>query len=88
MHFRLVHVREHQMNRARKVLQQPQWKTGDAIQESGVYEVVHNNCESEVEQAIFIAGQKLPSCHTCGSRVRFRLRRAIPSIFEDRDFQK
>ncbi|HJW99041.1 MAG TPA: hypothetical protein VJ453_02730 [Terriglobales bacterium] len=76
------------MNRARKVLQQPQWKPGDSIQESGVYEVIHSNCRSPVKDAIFIAGQELPPCRSCGSRVRFRLRQTIPSIFDDQDFKK
>lgn len=63
-------------------------KPGDAVPESGVYEVTHEDCPSEPSQLIFIAGHEFPACRNCGPRVRFQLIRATPHIFEDSDFRK
>jgi hypothetical protein len=74
------------MNHARKAglsLLMP----GDIVPASGVYGVVHGNCESQELEMIFIAGQAFPMCRLCGSRVRFQLMRAVPHISEDRDFE-
>jgi hypothetical protein len=62
-------------------------KPGDGVPESGIYDVIHRNCQSKVIQAVFVAGEPLPECRFCRSRVRFQLHRAMPHISEDRDFQ-
>jgi hypothetical protein len=75
------------MNHARKAgrsLLNP----GDGVPESGVYEVVHGNCESQELEMIFLAGQTFPACRLCGSQVRFQLKRAVPHISEDRDLKR
>ena len=75
------------MNPARKVIA-PQRKPGDVVPESGIYYVLHSRCTSDIREATFVAGQQLPPCRVCGSRVRFQLKQAIPHISEDRDFKK
>jgi hypothetical protein len=75
------------MNSVRKVVEQ-QRKPGDVVPESGIYNVLHSRCTSDVREATFVAGQQLPPCRVCGSRVRFQLKQAIPHISEDRDFRK
>ena len=35
-----------------------------------------------------LAGGAFPACETCESRVRFRLVRTAPYIFQDEDFAK
>lgn len=76
------------MNPARRRAAQPRGKPGDVVPESGIYEVLHSRCTSDVREATFVAGQQLPPCRVCGSRVRFELKQAIPHISEDRDFRK
>jgi len=74
------------MNHARKVA--AHWFVpGDLAPQSGIYEVMHNNCPSRELQMIFVAGQSLPPCPRCRSQVRFQLQRAIPHISQDRDFK-
>ena len=75
------------MNQARKAVIQQQWKPGDAVPESGLYQVLHSRCTSNVREATFVIGQQLPPCRICGSRVRFQLKQAIPHISEDHDFK-
>ncbi|HWC16023.1 MAG TPA: hypothetical protein VG498_03385 [Terriglobales bacterium] len=74
------------MNYARKRARY-ELKPGDGVPESGIYDVIHRNCQSQVIQAVFVAGEPLPECRFCGSRVRFQLRQPMPHISEDRDFQ-
>ena len=76
------------MIQVKKVRQHYALKPGDAVLESGVYEVTHESCLSGASELIFIAGQQLPACRTCGSKVRFQLKRATPHISEDSDFRK
>ncbi|PYX99596.1 MAG: hypothetical protein DMG64_19020, partial [Acidobacteria bacterium] len=71
------------MNPARKLVTQNQRKPGEAVPESGIYDVLHSHCTSDVRQATFVAGQQFPPCRVCGSRVRFQLKQAIPHISED-----
>ena len=60
----------------------------DIVPESGIYEVVHGNCESQELEMILLTGQTFPNCRLCGSRVRFQLIRGVPHISEDTDFKK
>lgn len=73
------------MNHARKAVRY-ELKPGDGVPESGIYDVIHRNCQSNVIQAVFVAGESLPECRFCGPRVRFQLRQLMPHISEDRDF--
>jgi hypothetical protein len=75
------------MNYARKA-GRPVLNAGDGVPESGVYEVVHGNCESQELEMIFLVGQTFSPCRLCGSQVHFQLKRAVPHISEDRDLRK
>ena len=75
------------MNRARKAVRYA-LRAGEPVPESGIYDVIHSDCSSDVDQAVFLAGEPFPSCRICGSKVRFQLKQAIPHISEDRDFRK
>jgi hypothetical protein len=35
-----------------------------------------------------INGDRFPDCETCGDKVRFRLIRTAPYIFQDEDFEE
>jgi hypothetical protein len=74
------------MNHAGKPVTAP-FRPGDEAPDSGVYEVVHENCLSQELQMVLRAGQKFSDCQSCGSRVRYYLQRAVPHISQDRDFR-
>ena len=74
------------MKQARQAAAAP-FKPGEEVPQSGVYEVLHENCLSKELQMVFRAGQKFPVCQSCGSRVRFYLQRAVPHISQDQDFR-
>ena len=38
-------------------------------------------------EAVMLAGDSFPACDTCFERVRFRLVRTAPYIFDDADFE-
>lgn len=75
------------MNLARKIARDT-LKPGERVPESGIYDINHRNCHSQVVQALFVQGESLPSCRLCGNRVRFQLHQAVPHISEDRGFDK
>jgi hypothetical protein len=75
------------MNQARKTVRYA-LRAGDSVPESGVYEVIHHECSSEVREAVFLANEAFPGCRICGARVRFQLKQAVPHISEDKDFKK
>jgi len=62
-------------------------KAGDRVPESGIYDVIHRNCPSQVIQALFLRGEVLPECRFCAHRVKFQLNQAMPHISEDLDFR-
>jgi hypothetical protein len=76
---------EHRMSFARKLVRE-HLKAGEKVPESGIYDVIHRNCHSQVIQALFVQGERLPECRFCANRVRFQLHQAVPHISEDRDF--
>jgi len=75
------------MNHGRKAVRYA-LRSGDAVPESGVYEVIHRECSSDVREAVFLVGEHFPGCRICGAKVRFQLKQAVPHISEDRDFRK
>ncbi len=62
------------------------YRPGDTIRQSGIYEVLHDREHREVHEAVMISGEKFPDCETCKEKVRFRLIRTAPYIFQDEDF--
>jgi hypothetical protein len=59
---------------------------GQAVPETGIYEVIHDR-EHRVAHEVVMHGKDLfPPCDQCDLRVRFKLIRTAPYIFEDEDF--
>ena len=59
---------------------------GATIPESGIYEVLHEGTHRETHESVLVKGDRFPSCDVCDVRVRFRVVRTAPYIFEDEDF--
>lgn len=64
------------------------YRPGDAVRQSGIYEVVHDGAHREAHEVVMITGDAFPSCDTCNQSVRFRLVRTAPYIFQDQDFEE
>lgn len=65
----------------------PQFKPGDPVKETGIYEVIHEGAHRTAHDAVMLANDAFPPCDTCGLSVRFRLIRTAPYIFDDDDFE-
>ena len=59
---------------------------GMTIPESGIYEVQHEGAHRETHESVLVKGDAFPACDICDMRVRFRVVRTAPYIFEDEDF--
>ncbi|MGC2697838.1 MAG: hypothetical protein WA738_18780 [Candidatus Angelobacter sp.] len=59
---------------------------GQPVPETGIYEVVHDRGHREAHEAVMHRGDLFPPCDQCDVRVRFKLVRTAPYIFEDEDF--
>jgi hypothetical protein len=59
---------------------------GEPIPETGIYEVLHHNAHRAPHEAVLHRGELFPECETCQTKVRFRLIRTAPYIFDDEDF--
>jgi hypothetical protein len=64
------------------------FKAGDAVVESGIYETIHEHAHRDPHEVVMIKSDLFPPCDTCADRVRFRLIRSAPYIFNDVDFEK
>jgi hypothetical protein len=63
------------------------YKSGDMVRETGIYEISHDRTHREPHEVVMLAGDAFPPCETCEARVRFRLVRTAPYIFQDQDFE-
>jgi hypothetical protein len=61
---------------------------GQPVLESGIYEVIHDKNHREAHEAVMYRSDLFPVCDQCELRVRFRLIRSAPYIFDDEDFAK
>jgi len=59
---------------------------GDIVRETGIYEVIHDAAHRSAHEVVMLSSDAFPACETCGQRVRFRLIRTAPYIFQDEDF--
>ncbi len=59
---------------------------GQPIPETGIYEVIHDRAHREAHEAVMHGGDLFPACDQCDMRVRFKLVRTAPYIFDDEDF--
>ena len=66
----------------------PLFRPGDAVPDSGIYEVIHDGEHRQTHDAVMIMGNSFPTCETCENRVRFRIIRTAPYIFQDEDFEQ
>jgi hypothetical protein len=64
------------------------YKAGDAVPQSGIYEVVHDRSHRTAHEVVMLAGDAFPPCDTCDLQVRFKLIRSAPYIFQDADFEE
>ncbi len=64
------------------------YKPGDVVRQSGIYEVVHDREHRAAHDVVMIENNVFPTCETCEQKVRFRLVRMAPYIFRDQDFEE
>jgi len=64
-----------------------QYRPGDTVRQSGIYEVVHDREHRSSHEVVMVSGDKFPPCETCSDRVRFKLVRGATYIFFDQDFE-
>ncbi|HSM86463.1 MAG TPA: hypothetical protein VLT16_09945 [Candidatus Limnocylindrales bacterium] len=64
------------------------FNAGDPVSETGIYEVVHDRGHRDAHEVVMLNGDSFPPCDTCEKRVRFRLIRTAPYIFQDQDFEE
>src|ERR1041385_1283549 len=62
------------------------FSAGETVRETGIYEVIHDHAHRIAHEVVMLNGDSFPSCDTCEERVRFRLIRTAPYIFQDEDF--
>ena len=60
---------------------------GEPIRLTGIYEILHDRDHRAAHEAVMHAGDFFPDCETCRDRVRFRMVRTAPYIFDDEDFE-
>jgi len=63
------------------------FSAGQPVMETGIYEVLHDNSHRTAHEVVMLSGDSFPLCDTCSDRVRFRLIRTAPYIFQDEDFE-
>ena len=63
-------------------------RSGEVVRQSGIYEVLHDREHREAHEVVMISGAHFPDCETCKEKVRFRLIRTAPYIFQDSDFDE
>jgi hypothetical protein len=64
------------------------YRAGDTVRQSGIYEVIHDRDHRDAHEVVMISGERFPDCETCKEKVRFRLVRTAPYIFQDEDFEE
>ncbi|HXB21140.1 MAG TPA: hypothetical protein VNV88_07160 [Candidatus Solibacter sp.] len=60
--------------------------TGERVLETGIYEVIHDRRHRPSHEVVMHAKDLFPACDQCHARVRFKLVRTAPYIFDDEDF--
>jgi len=59
---------------------------GQPVLESGIYEVIHDKGHRPAHEAVMYRDDPFPVCDQCDVKVRFKLIRSAPYIFDDEDF--
>jgi hypothetical protein len=63
------------------------FESGEIVRETGIYEVLHDREHRPAHEVVMLGRDTFPRCETCEARVRFRLLRPAPYIFQDEDFE-
>lgn len=90
----ILRVRIHQgggskgPSRSNRLTGQKSYRPGDTVRQSGIYEVIHDAEHRAAHEVVMISGDQFPNCETCDQKVRFRLVRTAPYIFQDQDFEE
>ena len=66
-------------------LQKCPLECGEKVPSSGIYEACH--LDGRAESLLLFRDQTFPPCECCDTKVRYRLLRSVPYIFEDEDFR-
>jgi len=64
------------------------FSAGETVRETGIFEVIHDRAHRSAHEVVMLSGDAFPACDSCGDRVRFRLIRTAPYIFQDEDFEE
>ncbi len=59
---------------------------GEPVPETGIYEVIHDRAHRTAHEVVMHGKDLFPLCDQCDARVRFKLVRTAPYIFDDEDF--
>ena len=49
---------------------------------------MHDGAHRSAHEVVMLSGDAFPACDTCAAKVRFRLVRTAPYIFQDEDFEE
>jgi hypothetical protein len=89
INWALVSGRDKERSHRRKPLQHSKmFLPGQPVLESGIYEVIHDKSHREAHEAVMYRDDLFPVCDQCDLKVRFKLIRSAPYIFDDEDFAK
>ena len=64
------------------------FRAGESVRETGIYEVLHDGEHRSAHEVVMLQADTFPPCDSCEDRVRFRLIRTAPYIFQDEDFEE
>src|SRR5437868_11108439 len=66
------------------------FKAGEAVPETGIYEVIHDRAHRIPHEVVMVPHSEgtFPLCETCKAKVRYKLVRTAPYIFNDEDFKE
>jgi hypothetical protein len=78
----------HNLHHGRTRQHERRYRSGEVVRQSGIYEVLHDREHRESHEVVMISGDRFPDCETCNDKVRFRLVRTAPYIFQDEDFEE
>jgi hypothetical protein len=89
INWALVSGRDKEPRHRRKpLLHSKVFLPGQPVLESGIYEVIHDQGHRQAHEAVMYRGDLFPACDQCEMKVRFKLIRSAPYIFDDEDFAK
>jgi hypothetical protein len=63
------------------------FNSGDVVRHTGIYEVLHDGHHRTAHEVVMHVGDLFPACDSCDERVKFRVIRTAPYIFDDEDFE-